>query len=380
LSLGSGKTRIDHNTISNSGKLDGQTVNGMDGIMVDTRETIPAENSLLVVTNNTISGFTGFGVRFYKTFDTYAKGNIICNNTGTVNIAAGIDWTSNCVEGNQPPVAKAGSDISTTAQTVTLDGSASSDADGTIVSYQWTKISGPDQFSIAAATLAKTGILNLVPGIYRFALTVTDNKGATGKDTVQVTVNRKPNLVPYAVISNKDTALTMPVSNFQLNGSSSVDPDGQITTYRWTLISGASAAVIANASQAVTAVNNLSAGIYVFGLTVTDNNGAQASTRITITVTDNPDKSSQSVSAAKATIYPNPVRDVLNVQLAGKVSGKISLSVFDAMGHLMLTKSVEKSSSSMVEKLDVAAFGQGTYFLVILSKEEKTVLKFIKYR
>ncbi len=94
--LGAGAIQVDSNIITNSGRLAGYTVSGMDGIMVDTRYTTPADSSLLHIKNNKISGYTDYGVRFYATYWTYAKGNIVCNNTGTVNIVPGIDWTKDC--------------------------------------------------------------------------------------------------------------------------------------------------------------------------------------------------------------------------------------------------------------------------------------------
>ena len=79
---------------------------------------------------------------------------------------------------NQPPSANAGSDqiffLPTNA--TTLSGSGT-DADGTITGYQWTKISGPSQFTISSPTLAKTNVSNLVEDEYQFELKVTDNSG-----------------------------------------------------------------------------------------------------------------------------------------------------------------------------------------------------------
>ncbi len=50
-----------------------------------------------------------------------------------------------CKDYNKPPVANAGADQKTTIpkDSVMLDGSASTDQDGTIASYKWTKIAGP---------------------------------------------------------------------------------------------------------------------------------------------------------------------------------------------------------------------------------------------
>src|SRR6266705_6122780 len=71
---------------------------------------------------------------------------------------------------------------------VILDGRASTD-DKKIVSYQWTKISGPDTFKIVQPTVARTIVNKLVNGVFEFELKVTDAEGLFSKDTVQVTVN-----------------------------------------------------------------------------------------------------------------------------------------------------------------------------------------------
>ena len=61
----------------------------------------------------------------------------------------------------------------------------STDPDGVIVLYKWTKIGGPASYTIMDSLSMQTIISNLVQGIYSFELTVTDNDGLTAKDTVQ---------------------------------------------------------------------------------------------------------------------------------------------------------------------------------------------------
>ena len=91
---------------------------------------------------------------------------------------------------NQPPVAVAGADTTITlpADSIILNGSASHDNDGTITSYAWIKVSGGSA-TIVHPGNATTIVTGLTQGVYQFLLTVTDNNGATGSDTVQVTVN-----------------------------------------------------------------------------------------------------------------------------------------------------------------------------------------------
>ncbi|MBS1921319.1 MAG: hypothetical protein JST17_13795 [Bacteroidetes bacterium] len=92
---------------------------------------------------------------------------------------------------NRPPVANAGKDTSITLpnNSIILDGSVSADPDNNIVSYQWTKISGPSSFAIANNTAVQTQASNLTEGVYQFELTVTDAGGLIDKDTITIAVN-----------------------------------------------------------------------------------------------------------------------------------------------------------------------------------------------
>jgi len=90
---------------------------------------------------------------------------------------------------NQPPVADAGADQTIECNrggTVTLDGSASSDTDGDPITFAWKQLSGPTVTLIAAGATATFAAAP--PGTYEFELTVTDDKGASDTDTVQVVI------------------------------------------------------------------------------------------------------------------------------------------------------------------------------------------------
>ena len=199
---------------------------------------------------------------------------------------------------NIPPVANAGPNQSITAptSTVNLDGSASTDPDGTISAYSWVKISGPGAITISNSNTATPSVTGLQPGTYVFELTVTDNMGATAKDQVTITVNPepvKPNQAPIANAGNNLT-ITSPASSISLNGSSSFDPDGTLTAYSWKQVSGPSTAAIAGGNTATPTVSQLVVGQYVFELTVTDNDGATAKDQVTVTVNPPVAKANQS--------------------------------------------------------------------------------------
>lgn len=93
---------------------------------------------------------------------------------------------------NLPPTANAGPDqinIEPYA-TVTLDGSGSTDSDGTIASYAWTQTAGTTVALTGASTSGPsfTAPATVAGDTLTFQLTVTDDGGATSTDTVSVTV------------------------------------------------------------------------------------------------------------------------------------------------------------------------------------------------
>jgi hypothetical protein len=89
------------------------------------------------------------------------------------------------------------------------------------------------------------------------------------------------NQVP-AANAGADQTITQPASSVTLNGSGT-DSDGSISFYSWTKLSGGSA-TITSPSSASTTITGLTAGSYIFRLTVTDNSGATAVDDVNITV------------------------------------------------------------------------------------------------
>lgn len=83
----------------------------------------------------------------------------------------------------EPPVASTGPDQTVIlGETVTLDGSGSSDSDGTIMSYEW------DFGDSSTGSGETTTHVYTSAGIYTVALTVTDDDGATDTDILIITV------------------------------------------------------------------------------------------------------------------------------------------------------------------------------------------------
>jgi hypothetical protein len=196
----------------------------------------------------------------------------------------------NCQGQNRPPVANAGPDaiVNLPKDSILLNGSASTDPDGTIQKWEWKKIAGPNSFQIVNGASAKTIAKNLNTGVYQFELTVTDNAGATGKDTVAITVT--PAAVtnrPPVAQAGVDQVITLPISSASLDGSASYDPDNNIVAYSWTKLSGPTCNIVST-NTVQTKVDNLLEGIYRFQLKVTDAGGLYSMDTILVSMVTHP--------------------------------------------------------------------------------------------
>ena len=184
---------------------------------------------------------------------------------------------------NKPPIANAGSDakLLLPLDSLMLDGTASSDRDGKIIAWEWTKISGPVPVTISFPKAVQTRVKHLVKGQYQFELKVTDDGGLSSRDTLQVTVDStsasgsssQGNRPPVAN-AGPDQNVLLPSNHTILNGSASSDPDNNIISYRWVKVAGPSSFSIDNPSSAVMEVRDLVQGSYSFELLVTDAAGA----------------------------------------------------------------------------------------------------------
>lgn len=230
------------------------------------------------------------------------------------------DWTFDTVAvivkassspANKPPVANAGtaSTITLPTNNSTLNGSQSTDPDGYLTGYSWSKVSGPTQGTIAQPASATTAISNLVQGTYTFKLTVTDNNNTKSEATVNVTVNGSTTAKPYVINAGKDTSITLPATSAVLDGSASYDSRGPLKQFEWTKIAGPAQYTIASNTSLKTTVTNLAQGVYTFRLVVWNNAWEPRDDTMKITVnasTGNPPPTTRYANAGKDTTITLP--------------------------------------------------------------------------
>jgi hypothetical protein len=280
-------------------------------------------------------------------------------------------------EPNQPPIANAGNNLTITApiNSAGLNGSSSFDPDGTIASYTWSQVSGPSAAVILNNGTATPTVTGLVVGTYKFALTVTDNNGATNTDDVTVTVNaavNKVNQMPIAIAGN-DTTIYLPVNNYTLTAAGSFDPDGSIASYQWQEISGPNTVIPAATNGPQADAANLEEGVYEFQVTVTDNEGATSTAMVKVTVNKGSGYNDQLI------LFPNPAHDVTTARITSSTNGAIRVNVYDMNGRTVLTDESEKSLPVFEKTLNVSPLASGMYTIQIIIGNHKTmVTKFIK--
>jgi len=219
---------------------------------------------------------------------------------------------------NQPPLADAGADqLVNETNPTTLDGSASTDNDGTIIDYSWLQLSGTlATLSGANTSMASFSAPNVADNVTEeliFQLTVTDNYGLTDISSISVFVQDAliTNVIPTADAGTDQ--IVAESSTVNISAAASTD-DGTIVAYLWEQTAGNNTVTLTNntaINTSFTAPTLAAAGsndTITLKLTVTDDLGVQASTTLNISVNDvdTPPVASITDSAG------NPINTIIN--------------------------------------------------------------------
>ena len=211
--------------------------------------------------------------------------------TATLTVNDG-QTTSNAVmvtitaaQSNAAPVANAGNNQNVvTGNTVTLDGSTSSDANGDTLTYAWSLTSKPagSAATLSSSTSARPTFTADIAGTYVASLTVNDGQISSNTATVSVTATRA-NAAPVANAGTEQNVVTG--NSVTLDGSTSSDANGDALTYVWSLTSkptGSAAALSSTTSARPTFTADI-AGTYVASLAVNDGQISSNTTTVSVT-------------------------------------------------------------------------------------------------
>jgi fibro-slime domain-containing protein len=150
-----------------------------------------------------------------------------------------------------------------------LDGSASTDVDGDVLTYKWRVVSEPtgSAAQVVNYTTVKPTITLDKYGVYTIELVVNDGIVDSDPDTVVINTN---NARP---IANAGPDQSVTVSELALlNGTGSSDPEAAKLTYTWTIVSKpiGSTTTLVNPNEDMPQLNIDKAGSYVVQLVVND--------------------------------------------------------------------------------------------------------------
>jgi hypothetical protein len=235
---------------------------------------------------------------------------------------------------NSIPVAIAGNDQSITLplNSVTLDGTSSTDADGSISYYFWTKVSGPTPATITSPFHSVTEVTDLVEGVYAFELRVVDNVTVSGRDTVKIIVNNGSCPTTPLIVQNDD----------QL----AIDDDN--STYQWFMNGEAIDGATTNALE----ISLLEYGVYA--VEATKNGCTIRSGNYVYLITGS------SYEKVVCKIFPNPSKEFFFISISN-LSQPANMNVIDVLGRVVYSAKIKNG----LNVIDDSLLSQSIYFVII---------------
>jgi len=244
---------------------------------------------------------------------------IVTNNAGissdpdTVNI--------HVINVNHPPVADAGPDLTVQGRSsVQLDGTASYDPDGELLTFQWTQLLGPSVTFLGGNTAMPTFAAPTVGSAGAtlvFDLTVADPHTLTGSDSVSIDVTNMnqiatANAGPNQTV-NENTLVT-------LNGMSSKARGHRTLNFTWTQTAGPPVTLTGGttANPTFTAPAVVSGGTTLtFQLVVSDGQTSSAPDSVNIHVQDTNDPPACTLAQPSVTSLWPPDHSMVPVSILG---------------------------------------------------------------
>jgi hypothetical protein len=260
--------------------LDGSTSTDANGDTLTYKWTLLAKP---IASTATLSSTTSAKPTFTADLTGVYVASLIVNDGKADSAVATV--TVNASQANVAPVANAGAFQNVVAgQLVSLDGTASSDANRDLLTYKWVLVSKPvgSNAGLSSTTSSRPTFTADLIGTYVLSLQVSDGNLSSELSYVSITAT-VANSVPVA---NAGTAQAVTVgATVTLNGLGSTDANGDVLLYKWvmTYIPPGSNATLSSLTVAQPTFTADVAGVYVASLIVND--GKADSTVSTVAVT-----------------------------------------------------------------------------------------------
>ncbi|WP_298117595.1 T9SS type A sorting domain-containing protein [Flavobacterium sp.] len=210
-------------------------------------------------------------------------------------------------------------------------------------------------FNSAFEKVAIAGLDAPSVGIHKFSIRVKDSQGVWGPAFT-------------SVITVEQTTTTIPVSLFQAEYFWDNDPgEGSGTPLL---------ATDGNFNNAFEQIFNTTipivnpTGLHVFNVRIKDNQGIWGPVFKNVIYIETV-LGSEEFSISKIIVYPNPVKDILNISLDKEIT---VVSIYNLLGQEVMIKSVNSNQTLM----DISNLSAGTYLVKVASGNEVKTVKVVK--
>jgi PKD repeat protein len=238
-----------------------ETVDTDEAIFFDASDSSDPDGTIVTYSWDFGDGATGNGVSVQHAYSEDGIYTVILTVTDDDGATATAKATKTVL--NRVPVASFAESAETVSsgESIHFDASESSDPDGVIVTYSWDFGDGNTAADVEVDHAYEDD------GVYTVTLTVIDDDEATAS---AIATKNVLNRSPVAAFTENATIVS-PDEVIHFDASDSSDPDGTIVTYSWDFGDG-------NTSTGVTSDYAYGEdGNYTVTLTVTDDDGASAS-------------------------------------------------------------------------------------------------------
>lgn len=247
-------TTLPTNTLSLTG-----TASDSDGTVTTVWSQVSGPNSAGIATPASLTTVIANLVAGTYVFQLRATDNSGASVTDTTTVVVS-------AAPNNPPIVSAGSDVSITLPTNSVQLTGTVTEDGTFTSV-WSRVSGTGV--ISNPNNLTTSVTGLLEGTSTFRLTVTDNGGLVRSDDVSVVTKAAPSTQVPVANAGTDQKIITPNSTTQLVGSAT---GGTVDAWTWRKSVGPSCN-LTDTNKSTAKVSGLQKGVYIFELRTTGGGG-----------------------------------------------------------------------------------------------------------
>ena len=209
-------------------------------------------------------------------------------------------------------------------------------------------------FNSAFERLTKTGIPAPSVGLHKFCIRVKDNTGQWGPVFTNIINVEQPGTT--SVMSILQAEYFWDTDPGAGNGTAILATDGSFNS--------------AYEQLSRTGIALPSVGLHVFNIRVKDNTGQWGPVFRNVVSVQN-SLSTDDLSLANLVVYPNPVKDVLNVSFDKEIR---TIAVFNTLGQQVMERQVNATETV----INVSSLTSGTYFVKVAADNAFKTLKVIK--